>query len=98
MHMSHRGLTSYSSFAMAAVSGGGGAQRGGVLEEVALGRRRAGVGVGGVRQSAECRAGRERASRSAWTVVWLPPASTKQSWRQLRQVRQVPNGTSSESP
>lgn len=60
--MSHGGLTSYSSFAMAAVSGGGGAQRGGVLEEVALDRRRVGVDVGWVRQSAECRAGRERAS------------------------------------
>jgi hypothetical protein len=78
-HISHRGLTSYSSFAMAAVSGGGDAQRGGVLEKVALDRR--GAGVGGVRQSAECRAGRERAStyvvRGRWSGCLLPRQSNR---------------------
>ena len=77
--MSQRGLTSYSSFAMAAVSGGGDAQRGGVLEKVALDRRR--VGVGGVRQSAECRGGRERAStygvRGRWSGCLLPRQSNR---------------------
>lgn len=74
-----RRLTSYSSFAMAAVSGGGDAQRGGVLEKAALDRRR--VGVGGVRQSAECRGGRERAStyvvRGRWSGCLLPRQSNR---------------------